>query len=493
LLIISKLGLIFLMKKPQKWLKVATFGATIKINSSKVQNILLQLQLFEVKCYDSVFRQNFLQSDLGCLYSAIPFKELAELFRAEERRFAQGAPSTFSIEGGLGLMFLKHLSNLSDAALIERINTDWHYQMFCGLPPRIHQGIRDKDMVGRWRRFFGKRLNINTIQEVLARNWKSDLSQSHVCMADATVYESHIKYPTDVKLLWDSVEWLRGEMVELCHREGLAIPRSKYKEQKIKYLAFAKRRKKTHKLERRRRASLLYLLDKLQAQYQGLLNRGGKEMVGKIKPAVFARLKVVRTILTQQRYHYEQPDKSVPHRIVSLYKPYLRPIVRGKENKPVEFGAKVHHTQVGGCNFIEHLDFEAFHEGNRLKKAVHHHQHLFGPVKQVAADGIYATNRNRKWCRQNNIHTNFVPKGRQGAEKEQADTLRNALGTARSTVLEGSFGNEKNHYLLRKVRARTQDTEVAWIVFGVHTANAVKIARIRQEKQKQEKIARVAA
>jgi transposase, IS5 family len=418
---------------------------------------------------------------------------MGDFYRSKIKRCGRGAPPTFSIEGGLGLMFLKHLSNLSDAALITRINTDWHYQMFCGLPPRIDQGIKDRDMVGRWRRFFGKHLDIAKIQGILANNWKEDLPQTHVCMSDATVYESHIKYPTDVKLLWDCVEWLREEMVGLCRREGWPVPRSKYKEQKTKYLVFAKRRKKTHKQERRRRASLLYLLDKLQSQYQGLLNRGGKAAVGKIKPAVFARLKTVRTILTQQRYHFGQPDKSVPNRIVSLYKPYLRPIVRGKENKPVEFGAKVHQTQVGGCNFIEHLDFEAFHEGNRLKKAVLHQQRLFGPVKQLAADGIYATNRNRKWCRENKIHTNFVPKGRQGTEKEQADTLRAALGAARSTVLEGSFGNEKNHYLLRKVRARAEETEVAWIFFGVHTANAVKVAKLRQAKQEEERAFKAAA
>jgi transposase, IS5 family len=453
----------------------------------------LQLQLFEVESYNSVFHQNFLQSDLGRLFTTIPFREMADFFRSKIKRCPQGVPPTFSIEGGLGLMFLKHQSNLSDAALIERINTDWHYQMFCGLSPRIHYGIKDKDMVGRWRRFFGMRLDIKKIQEILAYNWKGDLPQPHICMCDATVYDSHIKYPTDVKLLWDCVEWLRGEMVLLCRREGWSVPRSKYKEQKMKYLEFAKRRKKTRKQERRRRSSLLYLLDKMQAQYQGLLNRGGKEVVSKIKPAVFARLKTVRTILTQQRYHFGQPDKSVPNRIVSLYKPYLRPIVRGKENKPVEFGAKVHQMQIGGCNFIEHLDFEAFHEGNRLKKTVQHHQHLFGQVKQIAADGIYATNRNRKWCRQNNIHTSFVPKGRQGPKKEQADTLRAALSNARSTRLEGSFGNEKNHYLLRKIRARTQETEVTWIFFGVHTANAVKVAKSRQAKQNEEKAAKAAA
>jgi transposase, IS5 family len=52
--------------------------------------------------------------------------------------------------------------------------------------------------------------------------------------------------------------------------------------------------------------------------------------------------------------------KNVKQRIVSLAKPYVRPIVRGKEIKPVEFGAKVHKVLVGGLSFIEHLSYENF-------------------------------------------------------------------------------------------------------------------------------------
>lgn len=445
----------------------------------------MQMLLFDAEAYESVYRRNFLSSELGQLFLTIPFRELADFFRAGLRRCPQGAKPIFSIEGGLGLMFLKHRSGLSDAALIERVNTDWHYQLFCGLPPKIHQGIKDDDIVGRWRRFFGSRMDLQDLQGRLAASWKSELAHPQISMQDATVYESYIKYPTDTKLLWDCVEWVHTQMSSLCKRHRLALPRSKYKTQEIKQISFSKKRRKTYKEERKRRGALLRLLPKLLAQLQAILNRGG-QIIAHIKPQVFERIKTVRTILQQQRYHYEQPAKPIPQRIVSLYKPYLRPIVRGKENKPVEFGAKVHQMQVGGCNFIEHLDFEAFHEGNRLKKAVWQHRQWFGSVRQLAADGIYANNRNRTWCREQGIATSFKPKGHQGADKQQKSALRKTLASLRATALEGSFGNEKNHYLLRKVRARTQPTEVAWIFFGVHTANAVKIAKTRQAKIQQQ-------
>lgn len=455
----------------------------------------MQILLFEVEAYKTVFHSNFLSSELGQIYSTIPFRELADYFRSDHKRCEQGVKPIFSIEGGLGLMFLKHFTGLSDHKLIQRLNTDWHFQMFCGLSPKIDYGIKDMDMVGRWRRFFGRRMDLKELQRRLAVSWQEDLQHTQCSMQDATVYESYIKFPTDVKLLWDCVQWVHEQIVHLCSHHHLAKPRSKYKDQKVKYLSFCKKRRKTHKEERRRRRSLLHLLQKLLGQLQVILNRGGALIasIKGIKPGIFDRLKTIRTVLQQQRYHYDQPDKPIAHRIVSLYKPYLRPIVRGKENKAVEFGAKVHQMQVGGCNFIEHLDYEAFHEGNRLKKAVWQHRQWFGPVRQIAADGIYATNRNRTWCTQEQIATSFKPKGRQGADQEQKKALRKTLSAIRATRLEGSFGNEKNHYLLRKVKARTKQTEIAWIFFGVHTANAVKIAKSRQDKKHPQKKAAQAA
>ena len=46
--------------------------------------------------------------------------------------------------------------------------------------------------------------------------------------------------------------------------------------------------------------------------------------------------------------------------IVSIDRYYVCPIVRGKETKSVEFGAKVNNIQIDGISFIEHLSFKAF-------------------------------------------------------------------------------------------------------------------------------------
>ncbi|MBW4908380.1 DDE transposase, partial [Prevotella salivae] len=71
-------------------------------------------------------------------------------------------------------------------------------------------------------------------------------------------------------------------------------------------------------------------------------------------------------------------DKEVKHHIVSIDRPYRRPIVRGKENKRVEFGVKVNNIQIDGISFIEHHSFEAFNEGVRLKQCIEYQESLTG-------------------------------------------------------------------------------------------------------------------
>ncbi len=49
----------------------------------------------------------------------------------------------------------------------------------------------------------------------------------------------------------------------------------------------------------------------------------------------------ITTVYGQQHSKVYGEVEQIKDRIVSLSKPYIRPIVRGKETKAVEFGAKV--------------------------------------------------------------------------------------------------------------------------------------------------------
>ncbi len=181
----------------------------------------------------------------------------------------------------------------------------------------------------------------------------------------------------------------------------------------------------------------------------------------------------------QQKNHFRSGDarESIPDRIVSISKPYVRPIVRGKEARNVEFGAKSNNIPVDGLSFIEKLSFNAFSDGTRLKHCITLHKRLFGvDVKKIGGDTGYAGTDNRDHCRANDIQTSFAKRGRPSAEKKERDFVRAELSRVRATTMEGSFGTQKEHYDLKRVKVRKKATEILYIFFGIHTANVVNLA-----------------
>jgi hypothetical protein len=424
-----------------------------------------------------LYWNSFLESELGKIYQAIPWAQLAKSLNLKEKRI--GRVSQFSPQGKLGLMFLKAYTGLSDRKLYEHLNGSIQYQLFCGifLGP---EKLADFKIISRIRTELASKLNIRVIQDVLAKAWKPYIENPNIVLEDATCYESYMRYPTNVKLIWESVDWMYEQMKLTCKYLKIPTPRTKYLEQKEKYFAYMRMRKKPWKQTIKRTRSLLYLLNKLLEEQEKIQDQYRIHI--KFPEKYYQNKRVIRKVLSQQIKIFET-GASVPDRIVSISKSYIRPIVRGKEVKTVEFGAKVNMIQFDGINFIEHLSFDAFHEGNRLIESIRYSRTLFGKITHVSADDIYATNVNRKWCSSQRITTNFKRKGRAGKFEDQRQIIASELRKERATRMEGSFGTEKQHYSLDKIKARIENNEILWIFFGVHMANAVRIAkRLAMEK-----------
>lgn len=433
--------------------------------------------------HENLLHQRFLQTDLGELYQAIPFEALAAKIPSPKHSVTgKGRKPWFNVKGAIGLMILKHYLGISDELLIQRINTDWSMQLFCGVNLKAHEQISDTNLPSSWRSYIGHHLDIKVLQESLAEYWKPYMQQTNIGMQDATCYESRITYPTDIKLIWQCCNEVHLIIQQIRKENKLRKSRSNYSKHKKLYLGFQKKRKKPRRQEKKLRKKLLKFLRRL---LEGLSDLQKKYSIT-LSVKKQRRLKTINKVYEQQHTMAYGDNNKIEDRIVSLSKPYIRPIVRGKEVKSVEFGAKVNKIQIDGISFIEHFSYDAFNEGTRLQEGIHLQRKLFGKCTHHSADAIYATNANRKYCTSSHITTNFVPKGKQKPEHiEQASTMRNALNKERSTRLEGSFGNEKNHYLLQKVNARNEYTEKCWIFFGILTANASIISkRIQQSSQK---------
>lgn len=374
----------------------------------------------------------------------------------------------------LALLVLKHYSGCSDQRLLEQLNGNLYYQIFCGVYIDPSTPLVHRQLVSSLRGLLSSHLSLESFQKELAIYWQGDLRDKETTLIDATCYESEVRYPTDVKLLWESVSWLYPRLVQMYRSGQLPVPRTKYRDWEKNYRRYRYYRKPPYKERRRIQRGLLRLLEKLLS----LLSEIEDQAPEVIELRDLYRIEVIRKVYEQQEKLFRTSEYP-SHRIVSLAKDYLRPIVRGKENKPVEFGAKVNKIQVDGLNFIEHLNFEAFHEGIRLKQSVRLHHKLFGTLKRLGADQIYATNANRSYCSKQGIFTDFRPKGPKAKDEAQRRSMRQAITKERASRLEGSFGNEKNAWMLRRIRARTQQNETLWILLGIHTANASEVARRR--------------
>lgn len=458
------------MKKPHNGTKSVQSGATYYF---LMTNLLFSHQ--------QLLHEKFLQTDLGKIYLAIPFDRLAATIDSPaHQKKGLGRKPWFDVKGGIALQFLKHYLQLSDELLIQRINTDWSMQLFCGILLNPAERIRDTNLPSWWRTYIGTHLRVEDMQKEFARHWKPFMQDTAVGMQDATCYESRISFPTDVKLIWSCCHEVYLLIQQSRRTLKLRKSRMNYSRQKQFFQSYQKTRKKTRRAEKKLRKKLLKFLLKLINQLNELQQRPFR-----LTKKQQAKMRTIIKVYEQQHSKLYGPTKQIKDRIVSLGKPYIRPIVRGKETKTVEFGAKVNMLQVDGINFIEHLSYDAFNEGTRLQSGIYLQRKLFGKCTHQSADQIYATNANRKYCKQNNIATNFIPKGKQKLQHiEQAAVLRKTLNIARGTILEGSFGNEKNHYLLQKIPARNDITETCWIFFGIFTSNAVRMAeRIAHTQQ----------
>ena len=414
------------------------------------------------------YRKSFNESELGRLHSVFPFEVMAKTIGLSENRL--GRRNVFSPSAKIALMVLKAYTSFSDRQLVEHLNGNLHYQMFCGIMIDPSSPITNYKIVSAIRNEIASRLDIESLQEILATHWKPYLENLHVCMTDATCYESHMRFPTDMKLLWESIEWLYRHICRHCMVLGIRRPRNKYADVSESYLSYCKKRKRKASRTRMLKRRMNRLLEKLLIQMDDIHRDYGAVL--QYTQDYQKRLSIIRKVLVQEKELFE--GRKVNDRIVSIDRHYVRPIVRGKETKSVEFGAKVNNIQIDGISFIEHISFKAFNEGIRLKNCIRMQQKLVKVrVTCAAGDSIYANNANRKYCTKYGISTSFVRKGRAAKDEHLRKVLRSELSKERATRLEGSFGTQKQHYSLSRIKARNMKTEILWIFFGIHTTNAV--------------------
>lgn len=262
----------------------------------------------------------------------------------------------------LGACIIQAEYGFSDEETALMIQENPYLQYFCG-----HPGYDDEKLPfdPSLMVYFRKRLTpevLGEINEMIVRDAKErqakeeeskddDDSEDHpgaggnsgTMIVDATCAPSNIRYPQDVSLLNEARENAE-KLLDALHDPADGMKPRTYRQRVRKdYLKYARCRKHTVKMTRKALGKqLTYLRRDLDAV-------NGKLSLGKpLTTRQMERLDTIRTIYEQQKYMYENHTHSVPDRIVSVSQPFVRPIVRGKVGKPVEFGAKLDISVVDG-------------------------------------------------------------------------------------------------------------------------------------------------
>ena len=249
-------------------------------------------------------------------------------------------------------------------------------------------------------------------------------------------------------------------------------PRTYRKRARKDYLKYTRCRKHTAKMTRKANGKqLAYLRRDLNAI-------DGKLSLGKNLPSrQTERLGTIRTVYEQQKYMYDNRTHSVPDRIVSVSQPFVRPIVRGKAGKLVEFGAKPDISVADGWTRLECCSFDAYNEAGNLREMAERFRAQEGHYpSRILADKIYRNRENLSYCRTHGIRLSGPALGRP-KKGETRDKAQDDRDECERVEVERRFSLAKRKCGMGLVTAKLRETAAHVIAMSVLVLNLRKIQR----------------
>ena len=166
-------------------------------------------------------------------------------------------------------------------------------------------------------------------------------------------------------------------------------------------------------------------------------------------------------------------------RIISVFQPHVRPIVRSKSKAKVEFGSKIGVSVVNGYTFIDHFSWDAYNESEDLIMQIENYVQRFGclPVK-CYADKIYMNRENRKILKNNHIQAVGKPLGRPSKEMQTEEYKQKSIrDKGIRNGVEATFGTGKRIYGADDIRAKLPETGDTWTALCFLAKNIKKFLK----------------
>ena len=412
----------------------------------------------------------------------------------------------------IGALIIKHLEKKDDRGTIEIIQENPYMQFFLGFDHFTDKVVFDPSLFVTIRKRLGNEafdtmnqviisgaLGIDTQDDDNEHNGKPDVKNESLddmenndlqtlgksqkelpnkgkLQLDATVCDANIKYPTDLHLLNDSREKAEELIDKLVSLLKIKPPRTYRRVARANYLNIAKKKRKGRQIIRKAIRKQLGYLNRDIKYIKIMLAENdfsGSLFTSKDKKY----WQTIQELYRQQEEMYRTKTNSIAHRIISIHQPFLRPIVRGKDGKKVEFGSKINASLINGFTRINQFDFEAFNESVYMQQQVEDYKKLFGYYPElVQTDDIYMTRANRAYLKEHGIRHTGRPLGRK-PKKEKLSRYqkeKQRKEKAERNQIEGKFGQGKAGYNLNKIKAKLESTHESWVASIVFVMNILK-------------------
>lgn len=397
-----------------------------------------------------------------------------------------------------GSLIIKERLSLPDEEVPQQIRENPYLQYFLGFECYIDKYPFHPSMLVYFRKRFDMDAINNINEEIVKKEWeaqkkkleklkKKDSRDSYPVqnkgklLIDATCTPADIRYPTDLSLLNEAREKTEKIIDKLYepHKGEMKKPRTYRRIARKNYLRIAKQKKaKAKKIRKAIGKQIRYVRRNLK-HIDLMLTKESRNL---LSAKELKDLDVIRQLYKQQLEMYENKTHRVNDRIVSISQPHIRPIVRGKANAPVEFGAKISLSVVNGFSYLEKLSWDAYNESVDLIPHIEKYYERFGYYpNSVHVDKIYRTRENIKYCKKHNIRISGPALGRpkiidDPKERKQLKELQRKDERDRIPV-EGKFGQGKRRFNLKKIMTKlpiTSGSQIATIILVMNLEKLLK-------------------
>lgn len=325
----------------------------------------------------------------------------------------------------LRAFILQRLENLDLRALADRIADGMSWRVFTGFDA---QPVPRHDAFNR----AFTRLTPQTVRQinaiVLRKAHELGLEQGERLRVDTTVVETNIRFPTDAGLLWDCVRRISREVRQLVRDVPKARPlfHDHTTSAKRRYQQIARMTRQERQHQQRPKYKDLIRITHNVVSAAGRVITKARAKAKTLAPAQHDRIVRIQVgiehiehfcalaerVLSQTRRRILEGEQ-VPaqDKLFSIFEPHTDIIVRGKTNKPVEFGHKVFLAESGSGLITEYgvlagNPVDETHVGHSLDA----HRRLFARAPHTYAGdrGFYSVD-NVAACRQAGVTIECIP------------------------------------------------------------------------------------